>query len=223
MRISSAQRAGGTSYCCAAVAICKEAHQPGSAPQKKWGPALLPAPTAPSEGSAKSLVSGPRGTLFKNFGSPAQASLPIRLPPPGEEPDSPTAVTGPKTRFRFDPSSLAKPELSDVPRPFLGWPRFAFRFAHQRSEDLREPRPATERPSLPAPLPGWFPESPEGNFPIACRRRSGLRPPAASSFRFRLSDEAGTAVPITHAQCTSPPSRGSEIIGCKPVDYVDIG
>ena len=44
------------------------------------------------------------------------------------------------------------------------------------------------------------PQSPEGNLPTACRRRSGLWPPAASSFRCRLSDEAGTAVPITGGQ-----------------------
>ena len=67
------------------------------------------------------------------------------------------------------------------------------------------------------------PKSPEGNLPIACRRRSDLWSPAASSIRFRLSDEAGTAVPITHAQCTSCPSRESEKCGGKPVDNGDIG
>lgn len=35
--------------------------------------------------------------------------------------------------------------------------------------------------------------------------------------------EAGTAVPITAATCTSPPSRGSEKYGLKPVDNGDIG
>jgi len=47
--------------------------------------------------------------------------------------------------------------------------------------------------------------------------------PAASSFRFRLSDEAGTAVPITKSPCTLDPSRGSKIFGKKPVDNGDIG
>src|SRR3990170_8074047 len=46
-------------------------------PKQKWGPALLPAPTAPSEGSA-----GVRDLISRSFtvldpGSPAQASLPI--------------------------------------------------------------------------------------------------------------------------------------------------
>ena len=35
--------------------------------------------------------------------------------------------------------------------------------------------------------------------------------------------EAGTSVPITLEQCTSPPSRGSEICVLKPVDNGDIG
>lgn len=48
-----------------------------SGPKQKWGPALLPAPTAPSEGSA-----GVRDLIRRSFtvldpGSPAQASLPI--------------------------------------------------------------------------------------------------------------------------------------------------
>ena len=58
---------------------------------------------------------------------------------------------------------------------------------------------------------------------IACRRRSDLWSPAAPSFRCRLSGEAGTAVPITHALCTSPPSRESEKCWYEPVDNGDIG
>jgi len=49
--------------------------------QKKWGPALLPAPTAPSEGSAgvRNLVKTRRPQPALDPGSPAQASLPIWL------------------------------------------------------------------------------------------------------------------------------------------------
>jgi len=71
-----------------------------------------------------------------------------------------------------------------------------------------------------------FPAGPETNpkvLPIACRRRSDLWSPAASSCRCRPSDEAGTAVPITHAPCTSLPSRGSEKCVLRPVDNGDIG
>ena len=41
--------------------------------------------------------------------------------------------------------------------------------------------------------------------------------------RCRFLGEAGTAVPITKAPCTSTPSRGSEIFGNKPVDNGDFG
>ena len=60
--------------------------------QKKWGPALLPAPTAPSEGSAgvRNLVCFcPKalGLPALDPGSPAQASLSIRPLPPKRSPD----------------------------------------------------------------------------------------------------------------------------------------
>ncbi len=48
---------------------------------------------------------------------------------------------------------------------------------------------------------------------VTCRIRLPLRAPG----------EAGTAVPITHAPCTSAPSRGSKKCGVDPVDNVDIG
>ena len=71
-----------------------------------------------------------------------------------------------------------------------------------------------------------IPADPEKNpkaLPTACRRRSDLWSPAAPSCRCRLSGEAGTAVPITHAPCTRRPSRKSEKCGGKPVDNGDIG
>ena len=61
-----------------------------SAPNEKWGPALLPAPTAPSEGSTgvRNLdLLAPRGSPLPVFvpGSPAQASLPAEpLSPEGK-------------------------------------------------------------------------------------------------------------------------------------------
>ena len=48
--------------------------EPGT--KRKWGPASLPAPTAPSEGYAGVRNLGPKTTSL-DPGSPAQASLPI--------------------------------------------------------------------------------------------------------------------------------------------------
>ena len=44
--------------------LVRAAKMPSAPPQKKWGPALLPAPTAPSEGSAgvRNLVGRTRRT-----------------------------------------------------------------------------------------------------------------------------------------------------------------
>ena len=128
----------------------------GDLPQKKWGPALLPAPTAPSEGSA-----GIRNLV--HFGLSAQ-------------PD-PLSILAHQLRRRIPPNnslfrgarstySTARPEGSLVFRSFrpgilepkfleaktvqcsaalLGKPSIASRFAHHRSEDLQEPRRATGR------------------------------------------------------------------------------
>jgi len=113
----------------------------------------------------------------------------------------------PKARFPFDYRCLAKPKPPDVPRPFLGRPllRFALSF-HPRAS---EPRRARGRSTLPAPLPDWPRATPKSlSLPVGGDR--SLRP-----LRFLLSlaglpVEAGTSVPITLEQCTSPPSRGSE-------------
>jgi len=130
---------------------------------------------------------------------------------------------GPKTSLPFRPTGPGQARAIRCSAALLGMASFRVSL---RSPKIRRPPEAAsrDRKTISSGASSRLaPESPEGNFPIACRRRSDLRPPAASSFRFRLSDEAGTAVPITHAQCASRPSRGSEIIGCKPVDYVDIG
>ena len=69
-------------------------------PKKKWGPALLPAPTAPSEGSASLHQTGPE-TRFLKSGSPAQASLPIDHSLLAEEPGFSSRCAGPKTSLPF--------------------------------------------------------------------------------------------------------------------------
>ena len=57
---------------------------------------------------------------------------------------------------------------------------------------------------------------------IAIRWRSVLQSPAASSCRCRLSEEAGTSVPITHVTWRTFSSRESEKIDFVPVDNGDI-
>jgi hypothetical protein len=58
-------------------------------------------------------------------------------------------------------SSLAKTVRCSA--ALLGIISLASRFAHLDSEEPREPRRATGRPSLPAPLPGWPREEPESS------------------------------------------------------------
>jgi hypothetical protein len=160
-------------------------------------------------------------------GSPAQASLLTwRLPLSRSPADLPDCAS---RRFAGlfnlpDPiETVASIKTTRCSAALLGAISTASRFAHQSSEKPREPRRATGRLPLPAPLPGWPRQEPKLSS-IACRRRSDLWSPAAP---FRVvadpSEEAGTAVPITKAPCTSDSSRGSEIFGIKPVDNVDIG
>ena len=84
-----------------------------------------------------------------------------RTAPSCEEPDRSTRLRGPKVRWSFDPSGLALDE-TEVPAKtvrcsaaLLGTTTLASRFAHRNSEELREPRRARGRSTLPAPLPGW--------------------------------------------------------------------
>jgi hypothetical protein len=205
------------------------------AAQKKWGPALLPAPTAPSEGSAgvRNLVDRSLAAYLPALdpGSPAQASLPIRPLPLARSPtDLPDYVARRLAGLSVRPACLetlirrsplpAKP--SDFPRPFLGRPLL-------RPASLTDgPKTARNRVALEENrlFRRLFPAGPGKNpkvLPTACRRRSDLWSPAAPSFRCRFLGEAGTAVPITHAPCASRSSRGSEKCGIKPVDNGDFG
>ena len=83
-----------------------------------------------------------------------------------------------------------------------------------------EPRTATGRPALPAPLPVG-PTWAEALL-IAIRWRSVLPSPAAPSCRCRPSSEAGTSVPITHVTWRTFSSRESEKSESLPVDNGDI-
>jgi hypothetical protein len=106
--------------------------------QKKWGPALLPAPTAPSEGSAgiRNLVdrsfrpTDPLSILahqlrrrFPSCNSLLRGALPIYSTalPEGSLVFRPAGPGAPET---FDPKTehLSGPKPPDVLRPFLGQP-----------------------------------------------------------------------------------------------------
>ena len=88
-------------------------------PQRKWGPALLPAPTAPSEGSAgvRNLVPGDPCSILAHQLRRRLASncYLVRGARPIYSKDNP------EDHQSFGLSGLAlEPKPSDVPRPFLG-------------------------------------------------------------------------------------------------------
>ena len=181
---------------------------------------MLPAPTAPSEGSTG--FHGPNSEelipeiqvhqLRRRF--PSDNSLRR-----GDRPF--TGLRHPRVRLSFNYRCLAKPKPSDVPRPFLGQSLLRPALLLP-SEDFRS-RVALEEDQLFRRL---FPTGPAN-----LRRASHcLSAEIGTSVTLRfllglagLPVEAGTSVPITLGQCTSPPSRGSEICVLKPVDNGDIG
>jgi hypothetical protein len=191
---------------------------------------LLPAPTAPSEGSA-----GVRNLVDRCFRPTDPLSilahqLRRRVPPNrsllrGARPIYLTAPPEGSLVFRpFRPGvwnrGPSKPKPSSVLRPFLGRPlsRPASLF---RTEMLRAASrwrkidssgassrlaPARTRKLLPLPAGG-------DRTLVACRARLPLPAPG----------EAGTASRSHEAQCTPRPSRGSEKCELDPVESVDIG
>lgn len=93
-----------------------------SAPKRKWGPALLPGPTAPRmDLPVFALALSPRASRFHDPDSPAQASLPTRMDPriltPSFRRHIPKDALLLRTRF----ASARRLWRPDIPRPFLGW------------------------------------------------------------------------------------------------------
>ena len=171
--------------------------------QKKWGPALLPTPNAPSEGSAKPQVQVPgepdpefrltssgvashltassrRRNRWPYRGAWPEGSLPFRPIRP---------VIGPKSSagaIRCSTALLGM-ILSCVPL---------------RSPAIRRsPRAASRSRKIisSGASSRLATKAPRGTS-TACRGDRILGSPAASSCRCRHSDEAGTAVPITGRQ-----------------------
>jgi hypothetical protein len=156
-------------------------------PQKKWGPALLPAPTAPSEGSA-GLKDTFRRTRHPSPGSPAQASL-STVPLPRER----------SLDFLLDRAARKLARLSIIaPDPkvktvrcsaaLLGLTALASRFALSPRKGS-EPRRARGKINSSGASSRLAPRNPE-EFLIACRRRSVLPSPSAPflplpAFRWR--------------------------------------
>ena len=200
---------------------------------------MLPAPTAPSEGSAgvRNLVKTREGPdplsilahqlrrRFRSNSSLVRGAKPIyqTARPEGSLVLRPVRPVMNPIR---EPTSRRKP--SDVLRPFLGNPLLRPASltrpldSPKETPEIREPRRATERFLFRRLLPADPKKNPKVLL-TACRRRSDLWSPAALSCRCRLSGEAGTAVPITYSPCTPLPSRKSEKWVLKPVDNGDIG
>ena len=202
---------------------------------KKWGPALLPAPTAPSEGSAgvRSTLVPPRkrfGTPLLDPGSPAQASLPIVQRPLARSPADlldcaarrfAGLSTGPAWRSNSSPKTVIRAITARRSAALLGVTTLESRFAHQVPKN---PRAASHkrRSPHPAPLPDWPRQEPESSSHCLPAEIGPSVLPHLSC-RCRPSGEAGTSVPITRGPWTPLPSRGSEIFSYWPVDNVDIG
>jgi hypothetical protein len=198
--------------------VCKCAAQSAGRKQK-WGPALLPAPTAPSEGSAGLQVWIPKD-LFSKSELTSSGVASYQTTPSEEETDRlPDCAT---RRFACLPTIGAWQSQS---RPIFHGPSWVDRsFVPLCSSVRRLPsRVALEEDQLFRRL---FPTGPELLRRVSHCRSAEIGPSVTLRFLLSLAGlpvEAGTSVPITLEQCTSPPSRGSEIYVLKPVDNGDIG
>ena len=171
---------------------------------------MLPAPTAPSEGSA-----GVRNLV--HFGLSAQPDplsilahqLRRRIPPNrsllrGARPTYSTAPPGGSLVFRPSRPGVwdrnpSKPKPSSVPRPFLGRPLSRPASLTDDPKTVRN-RVALEKDNSSGASSRLAPARTEA-LPIACRRRSDLWSPAASSCRCRLLERPGppSRSPLNHA------------------------
>jgi hypothetical protein len=191
---------------------------------------LLPAPTAPSEGSA-----GVRNLADRNLsahrpaldpGSPAQASHSIEPLPRWRSPINLLDCVTRRLACLSIVLACHWTEVLSQSRPMFRGPSWVdrscvplcsshvsapSRVALEEDRLFRRLFPAGPKKN-PKALPNRLPA--EIGPSVACR---------ALLCRFRPSGEAGTSVPITWSVCTLPPSRGSKIFGNKPVDNGDIG
>jgi hypothetical protein len=147
--------------------------------QKKWGPALLPAPTAPSEGSAgvRNLVKNPKAPTRSRSWLTSSGVASDRTAPSCEEPNRSTRLRGPKVRWSFNQSGLTEVKTVRLPRPFLGRPllRPASLTEIPKNPESRVAREAASSSGASSRLAR---DEPEGSS-HSCRRRSDLWSPAA--------------------------------------------
>ena len=148
---------------------------------------MLPAPTAPSEGSAGLIGLDPRGSFPKVLTHQLRRRFPsdnsLRR---GDRPS--VRLRRPKARWSFKLSVPGKPKPSDVPRPFLG--RSLLRSALLFRPKTSEPRRARGRSTLPAPLPDWPRKSPK-SFTLPVGGDRSFRHPPLPSCRCRPSGGGG--------------------------------
>ena len=176
-------------------------------PKQKWGPALLPAPTAPSEGYAGQVVQVP-GDLFQKSWLTSSGVASHLTTLSEEKTDRLVDCASRRLACLFNFRCLAEPKPSDVPRPFLGRPLLRLALLLP-SEDF-ESRVALEEDQLFRRL---FPTGPAILRRVSHCLSAEIGPSVPLRFLLALAGlpvEAGTSVPITLEQCTPPPSRGSE-------------
>jgi len=205
---------------------------------------LLPAPTAPSEGSAgvRNLVrlnpkiqTNPLSILAHQLRRrcPSNSSLRREARSTYQTARPEGSLVLRSFRPGIGTSILANRHSAAQNHPMFGGPSWVDhscvplcsphrQFPTRRSRK-RGNRVALEEDRLFRRLLPTDPEKNPKALSTACRRRSDLWSPAAPSCRCRPSGEAGTAVPITLEPCTFGPSRESEKFGKKPVDNGDIG
>ena len=205
--------------------------------QKKWGPALLPAPTAPSEGYA-----GIRNLV--RFGLSAQPDplsilahqLRRRFPPDrsllrGARPIYSTAPPESSLAFRpvrpvHEDPNPEELQPSGQSRPMFRGPSWGNR-SHvplRSPKSRRTPEAASHKRQfpLPAPLPGWPRKEPK-LFPLPAGGDRFFCPFLARSTVAGFPGRLGLPPRSQESPCACHPSRGSEKYGTKPVDNGDIG
>ena len=149
--------------------------------QKKWGPALLPAPTAPSEGSAgvRNLVRFcPKAWLTRSRSWLTSSGVAFHPTAPSEEepdfywtalPEGSLVFRRPacplRTQFpNRSPGTTLPAKAVRCSAALLGVTTLASRFAYRSSEELLQAASRERRSPLPAPLPGWPRKEPEDSL-----------------------------------------------------------
>ena len=174
--------------------------------QKKWGPALLPAPTAPSEGYAGQVVQVP-GDLFQKSWLTSSGVASHLTTPSEEETD---CLLGCASR-RLASLSTIGAWLSQSHPMFRGpsWVDHSCVSLCPSTRGLPN-RVALEEDQLFRRL---FPTGATNLRRVSHCLSAEIGPSVTLRSLLAVAGfpvEAGTSVPITLATCTSHPSRGSE-------------